>query len=310
MIPPAAGRPGEGIAPIDVYVQEGRTCRILLGGTVNSDLGLAGQFIAEDRNFDLFRIFHRGYGTGRRFGAGQHFRLELMPGNEVHRYTVSWAQPNLFGYSPWSLSLGGFFYRRQLDDWDEQRLGGRVALGRELTSELSFSAEFRGESVEVLNPRQLGVPELDQALGANSVYRGRVKLVHDTRDSPFLSTRGGLLELAYDYVFGDFSYSRGNIGYSRYFLIKERPGGEGQHTLASSIDLGITGSATPIYDNFYAGGFTTLRGFRFRGASSESHGHRGGWRAESVGHRRIHIAHHRRRSVARGGLCGLWDGGA
>jgi outer membrane protein insertion porin family len=31
--------------------------------------------------------------------------------------------------------------------------------------------------------------------------------------------------------------------------------------------LGFTGSNTPVYDRFYAGGFSTMRGFDFRGAS-------------------------------------------
>jgi outer membrane protein insertion porin family len=30
--------------------------------------------------------------------------------------------------------------------------------------------------------------------------------------------------------------------------------------------LGFSGAQTPIYENFFAGGYTTLRGFRFRGA--------------------------------------------
>ena len=31
--------------------------------------------------------------------------------------------------------------------------------------------------------------------------------------------------------------------------------------------MGIAGSDTPLYDHFFAGGFSTLRGFEFRGAS-------------------------------------------
>ena len=43
-------------APIVVYAQEARTGRIILGGSVNSDLGLAGQVIVDERNFDWKRF--------------------------------------------------------------------------------------------------------------------------------------------------------------------------------------------------------------------------------------------------------------
>ncbi len=263
-------QPRERIAPIDVWVQEARTGRIILGGSVNSDLGVAGQLIIDERNFDI-RRFPRSWDdlwSGRAFrGAGQNFRMEVMPGSQVERYTVSWSERNLFGYLPYSLSVGGFLYTRQFRDWTEQRLGGRVALGYEVTKDLSVSSEIRMEDVKIFDPRISGVPELDAALGSNDIYRARFRIAHDTRDSPFMSTEGGLLELTFDQVFGEYDYSRGNINYSRYFLVRERPDGTGRHTVASTLRVGVTGSQTPIFENYFAGGYSTLRGFRFRGAS-------------------------------------------
>lgn len=37
--------------------------------------------------------------------------------------------------------------------------------------------------------------------------------------------------------------------------------------MSLSSTIGITGGNTPIYERFFAGGFTTLRGFRFREAN-------------------------------------------
>ncbi len=263
-------RPRERIAPIDVYVQEARTGRIVLGGSVNSDLGVAGQVIIEERNFD-FRRLPRSWQdmwSGNAFrGDGQNFRVELMPGNRVERYTVNWSTPRLFEHLPYSFSVGGFYYTRQFRDWTEQRLGGRAALGYEVTKDLSISSELRLEDVKLFDPRLAGVQELDDALGSTDLYTARFRVAHDTRDSPFMATEGSLLELVYDQVFGEFDYPRGQINYSKYFLMRERPDGGGRHTLASSWRVGVTGAQTPIFENYFAGGYSTLRGFSFRGAS-------------------------------------------
>ncbi len=266
----AAGGPRRPrISPIDVYVQERRSGRIIFGGSVNSDLGVAGQVIIDERSFDI-RDWPRTWGqfwSGQSFrGGGQNFRAELMPGNEVQRYTVSWSDNNLFDL-PYSLSVGGFYYTRQLRDWDEQRLGGRVALGNAITRNLSISAEIRAEDVDLSDPRIAGVTELDAALGSSDVYTARFRLANDTRDNPFLSTEGAFLELIFDQVFGEYDFSRGNLNYSRYFLVRERPDEGGRHTLASTWRIGVTGSQTPIFENYFAGGYSSLRGFRFRGAS-------------------------------------------
>jgi outer membrane protein insertion porin family len=263
-------QPLDRITPLDVYVQEGRTGSITVGGSVNSDLGVAGQVVIQERNFDI-RRFPRNWGdmwSGRAFrGDGQNFRAELMPGNRVERYTVSWATPNLLGYLPYSLSVGGFYYTRQFRDWTEQRLGGRVALGYNVTQDMSISSELRMEDVTIFDPRVRGVTDLESALGSNDLYTARVRLAHDTRDSPFMSTEGALFEMVYDQVFGEYDYPRGQINYSRYFLLRERPDGSGRHTIASTWKVGITGAQTPIFENYYAGGYSTMRGFSFRGAS-------------------------------------------
>lgn len=268
--PTQYGQARERVTPLNVYLQEARTGRIILGGSVNSDLGVAGQLIIDERNFNI-RRFPRSWDdimSGRAFrGEGQNFRLELMPGNRVERYTASWTQRNLFGYLPYSLSVGGFYYTRQFRDWTEQRLGGRVALGYEVTKDIAISSELRMEDVKLFDPRIAGVQELDDSLGSNDIYTARFRVVKDTRDSPFMATQGALLEMIFDQVFGEYDFSRGAVNYSRYFKVRERPDGTGRHVIASTLKFGVTGAQTPIFENYFAGGYSTLRGFSFRGAS-------------------------------------------
>jgi outer membrane protein insertion porin family len=59
---------------------------------------------------------------------------------------------------------------------------------------------------------------------------------------------------------------------SQYLLIRQRPDGSGRHTAGFITNIGITGANTPIFENYFAGGFATLRGFQFRGASPQIDG--------------------------------------
>jgi outer membrane protein insertion porin family len=228
--------------------------------------------VLDEQNFDWKKFPHSvdEIIDGRAFrGKGQRLRLEAMPGNQFQRYLFNFTDP-FWRDTPMSLNLSGFLFDRRYFDWDERRIGGRVGLGYRLTPDISLAVAVRGENVEIHNPRVLGVPELDEVLGQSDLFGGRVTLTHDTRDRPFAATEGHYLELSYEQVFGDFDYPRGTIDYRRYFLLAERPDGSGRHTLGSITQLGVTGSQTPLFENFFAGGYSTLRGFRFRGASPKN----------------------------------------
>ena len=262
--------------PVDlnVRVDETRTGRFMFGVGVNSDAGLTGQIVIDERNFNIARIptSYQDWVNGTAFrGAGQGFRVEALPGSQVQRYLVNFTEPYLFD-TRISFNVSGYYYERYFYDWNEQRLGGRVGLGYNLAPDLSVNAALRMENVNLSNPRVNTVQELNEALGDTSLYTGRFTVSHDTRDSSFAPTEGYLLELAYEQGFGTFVYPRGEIDYRRYFLLRERPDGSGRHTLAYNFRFGFSGPDTPIYENYFSGGYSSLRGFKFRGASPEVNG--------------------------------------
>ncbi len=256
-------------ADIDIYLSETQTGRINFGGAYNSENGIVGQFTIDERNFDISRLPRRFSdivdGTAFR-GAGQSFRLELVPGNEVQRYMVSFGEPYLFDTAV-SLNVSAYLFDRNYNDWDEQRLGGRLALGYRLTHDLSVSAGVRAENVDISNPRVGTSPQLNGVIGDTDLYVGHVSLIRDTRDHPFLATEGSYLSMTYHQAFGEFDYSRGDIDFRTYRLMYERPDTSGRHTVSFGTRLGFSGSQTPVFENYFAGGFSTMRGYDFRGAS-------------------------------------------
>ena len=268
--------PLEPTEPLDLVITapETQTGRFMFGVGVNSEAGLLGNIMLEEQNFD-WRRFPRSWeevrnGTAWR-GGGQVFRIEAVPGTEVQRYMFNFREPYFFD-SLLSLGLSAFYFDRRYDHWDEQRLGGRVSLGYQIAQDWSITGSFRGENVNVHDPTVPTPPEVLDVLGDNSLFGTRLALTNDTRDSRFLPTEGHRVELSGEYVFGTYEYPRAGIEASQHFLLHQRPDTSGRHVLSLSTQLGFTGANTPVYDNYYAGGFSTLRGFDFRGASPRTMG--------------------------------------
>ncbi len=257
-------------ADMDVVLSENQTGRIMLGVAVNSDAGLVGQILLDESNFDWTRYptSWDDFLSGRAWrGGGQHFRLEAAPGTEVQRYLASFTEPYWMD-TPVSLGLSGSYFTRRYRDWDEQRLGGRVALGYQwVENDLSMGVAYRGEDVNISNPSNPALPALAEVVGSNALHGFKYTIANDTRDSSFLATEGHFLSLELEEVVGTFQYPRAVFDGRQYFLISERPDHSGRHVITASTRLGFTGTDTPIFENFFAGGFSTLRGFEFRGAS-------------------------------------------
>ncbi|MGB6041647.1 MAG: BamA/TamA family outer membrane protein [Pirellulales bacterium] len=260
---------------LDLVLQEAQTGRFMFGLGINSDAGLVGNVVIDEQNFDILRL-PTGIddwlnGTAFR-GAGQRFRAEALPGTEVQRYSVSLSDPYFLGTSV-SFGVSGFYYERQFTDWDERRWGGRVNLGYLFPErpDLSTTLSARYEEIEIAKP-SAPAPELLAVVGSNQLISLRWEVAHDTRDNAFLPSEGHLLRLAYEQGLGTFTYPRFEGDFRRYFVMRERPDGSGRHVLGIAGRLGVSGSDTPIYENFFAGGFSTLRGFEFRGASPRTLG--------------------------------------
>jgi outer membrane protein insertion porin family len=261
---------------INVYasVEETETGRLMFGAGVNSDAGLVGNIMIDEQNFDWKRIptSWSDLTSGNAWrGGGQRFRLEVVPGTEVSRYSVLLQEPYLFNRNV-SLGLNASYYDRRFTHWDEQRTEGRISTGYAFTPDLSGTFAFRGANIKILDPRVPTPADLADAVGTNSLYGFRFGLTFDTRDSAFMATEGHLIDFGFEQVVGTYDYPRFTLDMKKYFLITERADESGRQTLTLSTKLGFTGDDTPIYDRFYAGGFSTIRGFDFRGVGPRDGG--------------------------------------
>ena len=180
----------------------------------------------------------------------------------------NFSEPYLFD-TPVSYGLSGYYFQRFYRDWTEQRAGGTTSLGYQFTPDLSGNVMLKAEDIRISQPRVTGVPDLDSVLGHTQLYSIKPGLGYDTRDSTFLPTQGIYISGSFEYAIGSFQFPRWIATMQKHFLLHERPDSTGRHTLSFYNTFGITGKDTPIYERFYAGGFGTLRGFQFRGASPQ-----------------------------------------
>ena len=273
--PPLSGlRPDEEpplYIPLNPRMHETQTGRFMFSVGVNSDAGLLGSIIIDEQNFD-WRRFPRGWSDIRDFtawrGGGQRFRLEAVPGTRVQRYSINFQEPYLNLMSrDFSLGLSGSFYRRRFRWWDEERLGGRVSLGYQFDNDLTGSFAVRAAKINISNPVTYAPQDLLDVEGDSSLFGFRGQLTHDTRDSTFLATEGHLFQMGFEYVVGTYQYPRADVDFRKYFMLRQRPDGSGRHVLSVKTAVAITGDDTPLYEHYFAGGYSTIRGFDFRGAS-------------------------------------------
>lgn len=259
---------------LDYYLTEDRTGRLMFGVGVNSSSGLVGSVVLQEQNFDILRpptswddIVN---GTAWR-GAGQRFRIELVPGTEVSRYAVSWNDPYFMNTNN-NVGVSAFYFQRYYLDWDEDRVGGRITAGRQLSPALSVTGALRLEGVRISDVH-VPTPEiLQEVTGDNFLSTVRGSIIHDTRDMPFLPGEGHRVEVGYEQGFGQFVYPRVDADARQYFTLYQRPDGGGRQILTVGGQMGWTGDDTPIFERFFAGGFQSFRGFAFRGVSPTEEG--------------------------------------
>ena len=264
--------PSEGDSPfkdIRVRVKETRTGMVALSANVNSNAGVNGSIMVNQRNFDLFRLPNSldDLWAGRAFrGGGQELRAEAMPGTQFQRYSLTWREPYLFD-SRFGLTNSLYYFTRNYAEYDENRVGDRVTVDYRFDDNPIWRANFsvRAEGVNISNAPPWATPAITDDLGESTVIGLRTGVSRDTRDSYLLPTSGSQLDLGFEQVLGSYQFPIGTAEGSVYQTLYQRKDGSGKHVLAMRSQLSLAGDEAPVFERFFAGGFRSLRGFSFRG---------------------------------------------
>lgn len=268
-----------------VQVEEDRTGSLNVGAAVGSDAGVNAQISLSERNFDILRFptSWDDFSSGRAFrGGGQSFSIRAQPGNEFSNYMVNWTEP-AFMNSDYSLSLSGYYFNRFYTEYHEQRIGGRIGVGKRLDDAWFFNVGFRAESIKVDRVPANAPADYKNVVGDNSLYAPRISFIRDTRDSFLRATEGNKFEAGLEYAFGSYNFPIATLEDSHYFTVYQRPDGSGRHVLVLHGVLGFSNDDMPVYERWFLGGARNLRGFAFRGAGPDINGYKVGGIFNMVG---------------------------
>jgi outer membrane protein insertion porin family len=234
---------------VNIDVKERATGLFSVGAGYSSVDSLFATLDVTQRN-----LFGRGYEVFGRFRIGSKSRLGQ----------VGFTDPYLFDIP---LRAGADIYdrEREYNDFTEERFGGDLRFAYPLTEYIIASAIYRLENVEITNVSEEASDDLKKELGEklNSVIE--LGLGRDTRDNIFEPTTGSrnTLDLAFAGLGGDTKFYR-VVAESSWFL----PTGIfdwvlGLRGLAGVVE-GWGGEEVPIFERFFLGGASSLRGQKTR----------------------------------------------
>ncbi|MGD9014450.1 MAG: outer membrane protein assembly factor BamA [Candidatus Omnitrophota bacterium] len=247
-----------------VEVKEAKTGAFSFGGGYSTINNFVGFIEIEQRNFDWKNF---PYFTG----DGQNLKLHAEFGTVSENLILSFTEPWLFDYP---ISFGFDIYRTSHDResdvgwaYDEERTGGDIRLGKEISEYIKGNITYRFERIEISNIVLNASNELKKEEGKNDISRIELGLAFDSRDSVFDPTKGILLtgnsDIAGGAFGGDKDFFQFRLRGSKYFPLWRNSVLEFRTRLGIADAYGDTDDI-PIYERFFAGGAYSIRGYEER----------------------------------------------
>ncbi|HWC02569.1 MAG TPA: outer membrane protein assembly factor BamA [Methylomirabilota bacterium] len=194
------------------------------------------------------------------FGRGQEAFLRFRIGSQSRLGLVGFTEPYLFDI-PLRAGFDVYDREREYDDFTEERLGGDIRAAYPLTEYLTISGLYRLEDVTVSDVSEFASEDLKKEEGSklNSVVESA--LTRDTRDSIFEPTRGSRnsIEFSFAGLGGDTQFYK-FVTESAWFV--PLPVFNLVWAVRGLFGMaeGWGGQEVPIFERFFLGGATTLRG--------------------------------------------------
>jgi len=255
-------------------VAEKRTGQFMIGAGFSSVDNLIGFMELSQGNFDLL-------GWPYFTGGGQKLRLRAQVGSTQTDYELSFTEP---WFLDRRLSLGFDVYRRErdYDEYELETTGAAIRLGKALPFASRINLQYEIESTKITDITDTNtyyfLDSYDFETGTGEPYTFSseedgvksamtLSLSQETRDNPFVPTRGSKLALHYTVAGGPlgFDYNFYNTGLQTTTYIPLWFGHVlNLRTRFDFIEPFGDTEEVPLSERLFLGGGRTLRGFRYR----------------------------------------------
>ena len=231
---------------VDIKVKERPTGFLSVGGGYSSQ----DKFIA---TADITQ--------GNLFGKGQYIKLKGELGGTSSYYEFSFRDPYVFD-TPYSLSTGIYNHNKEYIEYDKEAYGFYIGLGKPLGEFWKGDVTYNFEKSDITNIDDDASVVVKDQEGEHTLSSVTTNIIRDSRDNYIDPTRGSrnMLTLTLAGLGGDYGYFKSLIDSGVYipwgavtFLVRGRFG------YASAI----FGKKLPLYERFYVGGLSTVRGLDF-----------------------------------------------
>ncbi|MDE0838834.1 MAG: outer membrane protein assembly factor BamA [Kiritimatiellae bacterium] len=249
-------------------VEEKRTGQFMMGAGFSSIEQIVGFVEVSQANFDIA-------GWPNFMGGGQKLKVRAEFGSKRNDLEVSFVEP---WFLDRKLSFGVDAFRSDFSytDYDEVRTGGALTLGKKLPGPNRVSVRYRLEKTEIKDIADTNAYVYVDAPHDTFFFTSdedrtrsaaRLTLTHDTRNNPFVPTRGNRVSVFAEVAGGPFGFDtdefhwgmRGKSYFPLWF----------NHVLsfrgrAEVIEGFGDTDEVPLVDRLFLGGGKTLRGYEFR----------------------------------------------
>jgi len=282
----------EGVADIEFVVEEGRVVDFAISGGVDSNDGLFGILSLSMRNFDITDLpdsiwgaFGEIYRKEAFHGGGQTLTIQVSPGARRDQSQIRWVEPDIFGLqrNRWSFATEFSIFDRIYDYNDEKRSSASFEFGRQIGFDASISMGLVARALKIRDVDQAVLldPEfftLTQEIGRSNLNGVLFGYNYRDTDAGFNPKTGRIVnwsnEVTLDALDSDWQMWTSRLAWDEYFKL----GAETEPVPSSirlSLGLGMVlpygdTEVVPYSERLFLGGFTTLRGFRFRGVGPNS----------------------------------------